>query len=107
MLVRDAISSIQPTADDEVRHAMHQPISALNGVIYSINESFLGPGCGSVGGMEGSNEEGKQPRMKECEKQAAGVQNTIYSGLSYRAKRRRSEESLSVDGVSVTHFYWK
>ena len=53
MLVRDAISSIQPTADDQVRHAMHQPISALNGVIYSINESFLGPGCGSVGGMEG------------------------------------------------------
>ena len=83
---------------------MQQPISALNGVIYSINESFLGPGCGSAGGMEGSNEDGKQPRMKEYEKQSCGGENVVYSGLSNRTKRRRSEESLSVDGVSVTIF---
>ena len=75
-----------------------------NGVIYSINESFLGPGCGNAGGMEGSNEDGKQPRIKRREKQTKGGENVVYSGLSNRTKRRRPEESLSVDGVSVTIF---
>ena len=77
MLVLDAISSIQPTADGEVRHAMQQPISALNGVIYSINESFLGPGCGIGAGMEVSNEDGKQPRIKRREKQTKGGENVF------------------------------